>query len=117
MLAAIIGLLQLETVIFMEHDGLWRTKFTEYRYENVQALHSWSRNHLTVQMILYDLSRHLEHHYRADKPFQELDHLDGSPQMPTGNPGMNLGTLLPPLWIFTMDSKIVQQKNLIHSDS
>lgn len=117
MLAAIIGMLLLETVNYIEHYGLRRSKVTEYRYENVQPLHSWNSDHLIGRMILFELSRHSDHHYRAAKPYQELDHMDNSPQMPTGYPGMILTALVPPLWFSIMDPKIVQQKSMIPSDS
>jgi alkane 1-monooxygenase len=48
------------------------------------------------------LSRHSDHHYKASKKYQLLEHVDDSPQMPTGYPGMIILALIPPLWYRVM---------------
>ena len=107
--ATSIGILLLETVNYIEHYGLLRVLKENGKYEKVQHRHSWNSDHILGRIFLFELSRHSDHHYKASKPYQTLDSLPDSPQMPTGYPGMMLLALIPPLWIWFMDKKIVNQ--------
>lgn len=104
--AAIIGFLMLETVNYIEHYGLARKKVSENRYERVEPIHSWNSNHIVGRVMLFELSRHSDHHYKPAKKYQVLEHHDHSPQMPTGYPGMMLLSAIPPLWFAVMNPKI-----------
>ncbi len=106
--AAIIGFLMLETVNYIEHYGLMRSKITDFRYEKVQPTHSWNSNHAIGRLMLFELSRHSDHHFQPQKKYQILEHHDHSPQMPTGYPGMMLLSLIPPLWFAVMNPKITK---------
>ena len=105
-LAAVIGILLLETVNYIEHYGLLRKKNESGRYEKVRHHHSWNSDHIIGKLMLFNLSRHSDHHYNGSKPYQVLKSLPESPQMPTGYPGMMLLSLLPPLWFRYMNAKI-----------
>jgi alkane 1-monooxygenase len=104
--ASIIGILLLETVNYIEHYGLRRKKDSENRYERVMPSHSWNSNHIIGRLMLFELSRHSDHHYNSSRKYQILRHHEKSPQMPTGYPGMMLLSAIPPLWFFIMDKKI-----------
>ena len=104
--AAVIGILQLETVNYIEHYGLLRKKNEKGRYEKVRHHHSWNSDHIIGKLMLFNLSRHSDHHYNGSKHYQLLKSLPESPQMPTGYPGMMLLSLIPPLWFKYMNSKI-----------
>lgn len=104
--AAIIGILLLETVNYIEHYGLLRKKNTHGRYERVKRNHSWNSNHQVGQILLFNLSRHSDHHYNGAKHYQLLKSLPESPQMPTGYPGMMLLAFLPPIWFWVMNKKL-----------
>ena len=104
--AAIVGFLMLETVNYIEHYGLARKKVSENRYERVEPHHSWNSNHIVGRVMLFELSRHSDHHYKPAKKYQILEHHDQSPQMPTGYPGMMLLSLVPPLWFNIMNKRI-----------
>ena len=106
LIAAMIGILLLETVNYIEHYGLMREKLENDRYERVMPRHSWNSNHLLGRMMLFELSRHSDHHYLASRKYQILRHIDESPQMPTGYPGMILLALIPPLWFFVMHQRM-----------
>ncbi|HAA18328.1 MAG TPA: alkane 1-monooxygenase [Cytophagales bacterium] len=99
---ATVGFLLLETVNYIEHYGLVRQKNAQGKYERVQAHHSWNSNHVVGRLLLFELSRHSDHHFIASRPYQILRHHDHSPQMPTGYPGMMVLSLLPPLWFWVM---------------
>lgn len=103
--AAIFGFLLLETVNYIEHYGLSRNKEGN-RYERVQPGHSWNSNHPIGRILLFELSRHSDHHFIASRKYQVLRHMDNSPQMPTGYPGMMLLATIPPLWIWLMNQRI-----------
>lgn len=104
--AAVIGKLLLETANYIEHYGLLRRKLANGRYERVGPEHSWNSDHPLSRAVLFELSRHSDHHFIASKHFQVLDSLPTSPQMPTGYPGMMLLSLVPPLWFRVMDRRI-----------
>ena len=109
--AAIIGILQLETVNYIEHYGLLRKKNKLGRYEKVRHHHSWNSDHVIGKLMLFNLSRHSDHHYNGSKHYQILKSLPESPQMPTGYPGMMLLSLIPPLWFKYMNGKISKIEN------
>ena len=110
MIAAFIGILLLETVNYIEHYGLQRKTTTQGKYERTMPEHSWNSNHIVGRLMLFELSRHSDHHYMASRKYQVLRHHDNSPQMPTGYPGMMLLSLLPPVWFFVMNRRIKKLK-------
>jgi len=109
--AAITGIVLLETVNYIEHYGLSRNKKENGRYERVQRNHSWNSDHQVGQALLFNLSRHSDHHYNGAKHYQLLKSLPESPQMPTGYPGMMLLSLFPPLWFWVMNKRIQKFSN------
>lgn len=109
--AAFIGILLLETVNYIEHYGLQRKEVAEGKYERALPEHSWNSNHVIGRVMLFELSRHSDHHYLASRKYQILRHHDDSPQMPTGYPGMMLLSLVPPLWFRVMHKRINQAYN------
>lgn len=113
--AAIMGILLLETVNYIEHYGL-RRKMKNGNYERTLPIHSWNSNHPIGRLVLLELSRHSDHHYIASRKYQVLRHHDNSPQMPTGYPGMMLLSLIPPLWFRVMHKKIAQYRGSIEGD-
>ncbi len=104
--AAGFGILLLETVNYIEHYGLLRKKNEHGRYERVKHHHSWNSDHPLGRAMLFELSRHSDHHYKASKKYQTLVSEPGNPQMPTGYPGMMLFSLIPPLWFKVMNKKL-----------
>lgn len=110
-LAAISGILLLETVNYIEHYGLLRTKNEQGRYERVKRKHSWNSDHQIGQVLLFNLSRHSDHHYNGSKHYQLLKSLPESPQMPTGYPGMMVLSIFPPIWFYLMNKKLKNMQN------
>lgn len=108
--AALIGIVLLETVNYIEHYGLSRKATGDGKYERALPEHSWNSDHVIGRLMLFELSRHSDHHYLASRKYQVLRHHDNSPQMPTGYPGMMLLSLLPPLWFSVMNKKIKMLK-------
>ena len=105
-LAGIIGFLLLETINYIEHYGLKRNLLPSGRYERVSEKHSWNSNHILGRIMLYELTRHSDHHYKSQKKFQVLEYHTISPQMPYGYPTSMVLSLVPPLWFAVMNKRI-----------
>ena len=110
-LAAIVGFLLLETVNYIEHYGLARKLTANGMYERALPAHSWNSDHVLGRLMLFELSRHSDHHYLASRKYQILRHHDDSPQLPTGYPGSMLLATLPPLWFHIMHKRIHEFKS------
>jgi alkane 1-monooxygenase len=93
----------LEGVNYIEHYGLEREVMDSGRYEKVGNHHSWNSDHVISRILLFELTRHSDHHAVASRHYQILRSLEESPQLPTGYPGMILLALVPPLWFRIMD--------------
>jgi alkane 1-monooxygenase len=106
--AAFMGILLLECVNYIEHYGLSREKKETGMYERAMPHHSWNSNHVIGRLMLFELSRHSDHHYMASRKYQILRHHHDSPQMPTGYPGMMLLAHIPPLWFYAMHKQMKQ---------
>ena len=102
-LTGLVGVLLLETINYLEHYGLQRNRLEDGRYERVQPNHSWNANYHFGRIVLYELTRHSDHHYIASKKYQILDNHDNAPILPFGYPAMILIALIPPLWFQIMD--------------
>jgi alkane 1-monooxygenase len=102
----ITGTVLLETINYIEHYGLSRNKTESGRYVRMQEIHSWNSNHVLGRVMLYELTRHSDHHYRAHKKYQLLDCHETSPQMPFGYPTSMVLSLFPPLWFRIMNKRI-----------
>ena len=68
--------------------------------------HSWNSDHIIGRLMLFELSRHSDHHYIASRKYQILRHHTNAPQMPTGYPGMMILSLFPPLWFHVMHNRM-----------
>jgi alkane 1-monooxygenase len=109
--AAFYGVCLLETVNYIEHYGLQRKEILPGKYERAMPHHSWNSNHYLGRLMLFELSRHSDHHYMASRKYQVLRHHDNSPQMPTGYPGMMILAHIPPLF-FSVMKKQMKKYNL-----
>lgn len=108
---ALISVLLLESINYVEHYGLVRRLNPSGRYEPVTSIHSWNSDHEVGRILLYELTRHSDHHYKANKKYQILEHYDDSPQLPFGYPGSILLALFPPLWFAKMNPVVNEWKS------
>lgn len=106
---AVVGFSLLEIINYLEHYGLRRAQKKSGRYETVREIHSWNSNHALGRILLYELTRHSDHHYRASKKYQVLDYHESSPQLPYGYPTMMVIATIPPLW-FSLVNKHVPRE-------
>ena len=105
----IIAFLFLECINYIEHYGLRRFKNESGRYERVQTYHSWNSNHNIGRIVLYELTRHSDHHFKSSKKYQLLNYYEESPQLPYGYPASILLSLVPPLWFYMMDPLVPEK--------
>ena len=106
-LMSIISFLFLETINYVEHYGLLRKKEPSGRYERVKPHHSWNSNHTIGRIVLYELTRHSDHHFKSSKKYQVLESLEDCPHLPYGYPTSILLSLIPPIW-FTIMNPLVR---------
>lgn len=104
--SAFIGIILLEIINYIEHYGLLRKEVKSGIYEKVQPWHSWNSDHVFGRIILFELTRHSDHHYKASRKYQVLRHFQDSPQLPSGYPAMMLLSLIPALWFREMNPRV-----------
>ena len=66
----------------------------------------WLAARLELLEAEKELTRHSDHHYKAQRKYQVLRHFDESPQLPTGYPGCMILALVPPLWFAVMNPRV-----------
>lgn len=115
LLAQLIGILNLETVNYVEHYGLARRQRPDGRYEPVGPQHSWNSDHPLGRALLFDLTRHSDHHANARRPYQVLRHPDGAPSLPIGYPAAVLLAWVPPLWFRVMNPRVAAVRDAARS--
>ncbi|MDX2001960.1 MAG: alkane 1-monooxygenase [Chitinophagales bacterium] len=108
--AAAGGYFLLECTNYIEHYGLRRKELAPGHYEKTMPWHSWNSNHTIGRIMLYDLTRHSDHHYHAGRKYQILRHFDDSPQLPMGYPAAILMALIPPVWFAFMHKQLTKVK-------
>mgnify|MGYP003329791615 CR=1 FL=1 len=95
LLASIFGISILESQNFFAHYGLRRKQLENGRYEKVNAQHSWNSDHLIGRVLLFELTRHSDHHHNGSKEYQVLDSKNESPLLPYGYPAMLILSFFP----------------------
>jgi alkane 1-monooxygenase len=104
--AALIAVLLLETINYIEHYGLKRKKTAALIFEKVGYMHSWNSNHSLGRIFLYELTRHPHHHEKSTVKYQSLQNFADSPQLPYGYPASLLLSLIPLLWFRIMNPRL-----------
>jgi alkane 1-monooxygenase len=99
----------LEYTNYIEHYGLERAQD-----ERVRAHHSWQSDKPFSRFMLYDLSRHADHHMYGGKPYYQLKTHEDGPTLPGGYAGLIIPVLIPPLW-FAMIHPRIQALRLARS--
>lgn len=103
---ALVAMLLLETINYIEHYGLVRREVRPGVYERCLPAHSWNASERVTNWLLFHLQRHADHHHVASRPYFALRHIDDSPQLPTGYAGMIILATIPPLWRRVMDKRV-----------
>lgn len=98
---------QLASADYIEHYGLLREKDENGKYETCKPHHSWNSNYTFSNLVLFHLQRHADHHTHPLRRYQSLRHFDDLPTLPNGYLGMYLVVLLPKLWFWMMDKRLL----------
>ncbi|MFN9973769.1 MAG: alkane 1-monooxygenase, partial [Phycisphaerae bacterium] len=85
---------------------LLRNKVSDHRYEDVEPWHSWNSDFIFGRLVLFELTRHSDHHWEPAKHYQLLDSMPQALQLPAGYPAMMLLSLFPPAWFAVMDKRL-----------
>ena len=72
-------------------------------YERVKAKHSWNSDHPIGRILLFELTRHSDHHYNGAKAYQVLNSKSESPLLPYGYPAMLILSYFPFIFIPVMN--------------
>ena len=117
-LSIVFAKLLYETVNYIQHYGLLRVPGTA-----VEPRHSWDCTASFSGAFLFNLTRHADHHARADVPFWALRAEPKSPQHTQGYALTMMLAFFPPIWFGRMDSQLAQwdaqfatpqERHLIH---
>ena len=114
--ASVIGFTLLEIVNYIEHYGLQRQQLANGAYEKVKPHHSWNSAHEFGRILLFELTRHSDHHYNPSRKYQILRHFKDAPQMPSGYLAMMPLALVPPLWFKIMNPLVIKHNATISDD-
>lgn len=101
---ALAAIILLELTDYIEHYGLER-RVVDGRPERVRLEHSWNSNHALSSALLFNLTRHSDHHAEASRPYGLLRARPEAPELPGGYPSMMLLSLVPPLWFRVMNRR------------
>ena len=103
---------QLTSANYIEHYGLLRMHDADGRYERCQPRHSWNRNHIYSNLVLFHLERHSDHHAHPMRRYQSLRHFEHLPTLPNGYFGAYLLAYVPPLWFHVMDKRLLALRHV-----
>jgi alkane 1-monooxygenase len=94
-ITSVYGISILEAQNYFAHYGLRRKMQENGRYERVKPKHSWNSDHIIGRVLLFELTRHSDHHHMGAKPYQLLESKENSPNLPYGYPAMLLLSYFP----------------------
>ena len=98
-MSTVYGISVLEAQNYFSHYGLRRKILENGRYERVKPSHSWNSDHIFGRILLFELTRHSDHHHTGSKPYQILDSKEESPTLPYGYPAMLILSYFPFIFI------------------
>lgn len=104
--SSIVATLLLQTVDYIEHYGLQRTKNGEGGYTAFRDSHSWDTNSYITNALLFNLGFHSHHHLKASLPFSELVEQKNAQRMPFGYSAMILLAFVPFVYIPYMNRRL-----------
>ena len=100
-----IAVFLIETLNYIEHYGLIRQE-RDGRPEAVDYRHSWDAGHAVSGWLLFNVSRHSDHHVHPHKGYLSLEGHADAPQLPAGYFSLFVLALFPPLWRKVMDPRL-----------
>ncbi len=105
---SIVAILLLQTVDYIEHYGLVRSKNSEGFYMAFRSSHSWDTLSTWTNISLFNLGLHSHHHIKATLPFPDLNGQVNARLMPFGYSVMVPLALIPWIYIPLMNKKLAE---------
>lgn len=109
---AIVAVVLLEIINYIEHYGLERSKLENGRYERVTLLHSWN---VRARATMLNLMRHSDHHAYPSRRYQILRHNEEAPQLPGDYGQMIWLALQPKKWFKTINPLAIAHMEKVRS--
>ena len=110
-ITSVKGISILEAQNYFAHYGLRRKKQENGRYERVKPKHSWNSDHIIGRVLLFELTRHSDHHHMGAKPYHLLASKKHSPNLPFGYPAMLALSYFPFLFKPIMKKQLALYEN------
>lgn len=108
LLAALVAIIELELVDYIEHYGLTRTTDANGKLEAVRYEHSWDYAGWLTNALLINLQRHSDHHAHGGRAFGALNSHPEAPQLPASYAAMLVVALIPPLYRRLIHPRLLQ---------
>lgn len=105
LLSTIVALFLLAASNYVNHYGLFRRELEDKTIEPVGAQHSWNSDFKLSRWLLFELTRHSDHHLNPERPYKILRHIESAPQHPAGFAAMILKAFIPPVWFNVMNGR------------
>lgn len=106
--AALVAIVELELVDYIEHYGLTRKIDASGRLEGVRYEHSWDYAGWLTNALLINLQRHSDHHAHGGRAFGALNSHPEAPQLPASYAAMLIAALVPPLYRRLIHPRLAQ---------
>ena len=115
---ALVAVVHLELVNYIEHYGLTRKYIGNGKYEHTQPHHSWNAAQKATNWLLINLQRHSDHHYNPKRPFPLLQNFDASqaPQLPYGYGVIGIWALFPSIWRRKMNPRVRKWREMYYPE-
>ena len=98
LLGALVAIIELELVDYIEHYGLSRGIDANGATLPVRYEHSWDYSGWFTNALLINLQRHSDHHAHGGRAFAALNSHPEAPQLPANYATMMKLALIPPLY-------------------
>ncbi|WP_280235093.1 alkane 1-monooxygenase [Nocardia cyriacigeorgica] len=104
---AVVGIVLLEAVNYVEHYGLLREQLPDGRYRRCTPRDSWNSDRILTNAFLFNLQRHSDHHMYPGRRYHTLRSAAGAPQLPAGYITMLMLAAIAPWWRAVMDKRVL----------
>ena len=101
-LQSFVAITVLELFNYIAHYGLLRREG-----EPLADRHSWNSSNVLVNLLIFNMGRHSDHHRKPRAPYPKLAYIGQAPELPAGYAGSILLALVPPLWRRVMDKRVL----------
>lgn len=95
---AVVSVFLLESFNYVAHYGLVRRIGPKGLVECLGPQHSWNSGRRMNNAALFNMGRHSDHHRHTTRPYEQLESITGTADLPFGYAAALLLALIPPFW-------------------